>query len=816
MSENTQTGFDITQTMDTLFYERYQDLKSYYCREDFVAALNAYDGATPDSKKFKRKELEFLCKARGINVKDLISDRTNVLARIPTRNQLQKNLLKGFYDMCQSAPTPAAYMERTVRRLAPQYARDTVRAAILKKFVAGSDEDFKTFDMKGIYAWAKRHFSEDEAAEFESADADKKKRLVISKIDDSVFDADVKLTNAEILTLISRKVGDYIKDIDSFEGIILSVSTRKHLAELLNEYDISTNALSDTALISALVEAVNSGKIPSETIESKSSLVSSIEKDFRKQLSTTVKISSTGEEISCRDYYKDAKKYALRAKKKAANTTGIDANLLELCNDLSLGRLRRSRETKRDIYLFAICFGMKVLIRGRADAYDEARNMEKNLLEEYYNDNLLRYISEETESPGREFDKEPTGEGINYKNFAEAIYIYFLMRDDLGLTPGQKIDEAEKIIRECMNRADENDVSARKKGTHTEEYINDIVILLSKDREEIADYVLKKYQVAGPRNTDDHIAPTGIAAEENTASDRIDDIMYDIGVNYDDVEVFEVNHRSDMEGEVNADINFRTNFKFDWKIRELLEQEYGGDARFMRILSELDTRVHIVKGRFNRNSRRIMLTLLNALSINSAPCSADRLTGYLNDKGVAFADRQLSESMKTLKSIGYDIRRGGGANNDGYYLAERENLDEDLKALLKRVSDRYFRADDDTDYMLSETLAKRLGVDRKISRCNMIALHLSYYISTLGDLLPDYSKGEGREIEGELSTFPEVFDDYANGVDGINDYLEEARYQPISAQNVFDMYVITALYFYLIENNGYMEEVAWKKQEEII
>ncbi len=804
MQKNTQTGFDITQKMDTLFYERYQDLKSYYCREDFVAALNAYDRATPDSKKFKKKELEFLCKARGISVKELIRDRDAVLTWIPTRNQLQKNLLKGFYDMCKSAPTPAAYMERTVRRLAPQYAKDTVRVAILKKFVAGSDEDFKTFDMKGIYAWAMRQFTEEEAEEFGSADADKKKQMVISKIDDSVFGADVKLSNAEILNLVARKTGDYIKDIDGFDGIILSDNTKEGLANLLNKHDIPTGDMSETDLVVTVAKACTSGKISGVAIENESALVSSIEKDFRKQLRSTVKITDKGEEISCRDYYKDAKKYALRAKKKAANTTGIDANLLELCNDLSLGRLRRSRETKRDIYLFAIMFGMKVLIRGRADVYDEARDMEKNLLEEYYNDNLLRYISEEADSPGREFEKEPTGEGINYKNFAEAIYIYFLMRDDLGLTPGQKIDEAERIIRECMERADENDVSARKRGTHTEEYINDIIILLSKDREDVASYVLKTYEVAKLGNAADRIEPTGIAAEENTASDRIDDIMYDIGVNYDDVEVFEVNHRSDMEGEVNADINFRTNYRFDWKIRELLEQEYGGDAKFMKILSELDSRVHMVGGRFNKTSRRIMLTLLNALSIDSGPWSVDRLTGHLNDKGVAIADRQLSESMKTLRSIGFDIRRGGGANNDGYYLAERENLDEELRTLLKRVSDRYFRADDDIDYMFSETLAKRLGVDRKISRNNMIALHLSYYISTLGDLLPDYSKGEGQEIEGELGTFPEVFDDYANGVDGINDYLEEARYQPISAQNVFDMYVITALYFYLVENNGYM------------
>ena len=36
------------------------------------------------------------------------------------------------------------------------------------------------------------------------------------------------------------------------------------------------------------------------------------------------------------------------------------------------------------------------------------------------------------------------------------------------------------------------------------------------------------------------------------------------------------------------------------------------------------------------------------------------------------------------------------------------------------------------------------------------------------------------------------------------EYLEEARYQPLSEKNIFDMYVVTALYFYLVVNNGYM------------
>lgn len=41
-----------------------------------------------------------------------------------------------------------------------------------------------------------------------------------------------------------------------------------------------------------------------------------------------------------------------------------------------------------------------------------------------------------------------------------------------------------------------------------------------------------------------------------------------------------------------------------------------------------------------------------------------------------------------------------------------------------------------------------------------------------------------NETEG-LDTFPDVFEDYAAT---INPYLEEARYQPLSEKNIFDVW----------------------------
>lgn len=87
-----------------------------------------------------------------------------------------------------------------------------------------------------------------------------------------------------------------------------------------------------------------------------------------------------------------------------------------------------------------------------------------------------------------------------------------------------------------------------------------------------------------------------------------------------------------------------------------------------------------------------------------------------------------------------------------------------------------------------EALVGRLRFDKRVTRSELIAIHFNYYIALM------------NETEG-LDTFPDVFKDYASTIDP---YLEEARYQPLSGKNIFDMYIVTALYFYLVENNGYM------------
>ena len=153
--------YEYTINMKTIFDEKLSELKSFYCREDFELSLSDVDRAPADAIKHRMTDLEKLCEARGIDAEKLILDRT-LLDKIPTREQMQENLLQAFYDMYSEFPKTTDFMERIVRRLAPEYNNDTVRTAILKKFLVGAGKKFKRFNTKNIMEWGEKRLSRSE------------------------------------------------------------------------------------------------------------------------------------------------------------------------------------------------------------------------------------------------------------------------------------------------------------------------------------------------------------------------------------------------------------------------------------------------------------------------------------------------------------------------------------------------------------------------------------------------------------------------------------------------------------------------------
>ena len=183
----TTFKFKYTKNMKSLFEERMADLKSFYCRDDLKRALQAYKSAPADSIQFKKRELEDLCKATGIDMARLLED-PSVLNSLLTRGEIREKLLESFYKLYSAAPTTGAVMERIVRRLAPDYKDDSVRVVILKKFVLGAGDNFKRYNTKSVELWAKDRFTENEEKTFESLDQEARMSLIVSKLDEAVFE----------------------------------------------------------------------------------------------------------------------------------------------------------------------------------------------------------------------------------------------------------------------------------------------------------------------------------------------------------------------------------------------------------------------------------------------------------------------------------------------------------------------------------------------------------------------------------------------------------------------------------------------------
>lgn len=120
--------------------------------------------------------------------------------------------------------------------------------------------------------------------------------------------------------------------------------------------------------------------------------------------------------------------------------------LLKIADDLASGKFRVWGVTKQNLYLFAMVFGMTYYSgSGGIGMFDRRTDIEINLFGDYYNNNFVRFITEAYRGKLQEFEKDPSGQGINYKNFAEMVYLFYISSD---LDPEEKIRRSHAMIQE--------------------------------------------------------------------------------------------------------------------------------------------------------------------------------------------------------------------------------------------------------------------------------------------------------------------------------------------------------------------------------
>ncbi len=207
---------------------------------------------------------------------------------------------------------------------------------------------------------------------------------------------------------------------------------------------------------------------------------------------------------------------------KLSKTDKRKYHLLRVCDDLATGRFKSNGNTKIALYMFAFAFDMTVFVDPEKDVYDEEKDLEKNLFMDYYSNSLLRFISEDYKSHFRDYEAEPLGDGINYKNFVEVIYLYYLSRKDIPVAT--RMNLAEKKIAECVEYVskgksitEQNDIKLLgTENRYTYIYKELFIYILSNlSEDELVPFVCNNYMIDVDNNSKARIVD---ASETNTAA----------------------------------------------------------------------------------------------------------------------------------------------------------------------------------------------------------------------------------------------------------------------------------------------------------
>lgn len=170
--------------------------------------------------------------------------------------------------------------------------------------------------------------------------------------------------------------------------------------------------------------------------------------------------------------------------------------LLKMVDDLASGKFRTGGATKKSLYLFALVYNMS-FYSGLADMIDHETDIEINLFQDYYNNNLMRFITDAYRGKLDEYERDPSGQGINYKNFAEMVYLYYLSKD---ISPAEKIKGSHEMITEVCRRCAGKGIPEKPKNTSETQYFRGLMKgvyceeILTKNEEEFLNFLCEHYQ----------------------------------------------------------------------------------------------------------------------------------------------------------------------------------------------------------------------------------------------------------------------------------------------------------------------------------
>ena len=422
--------YDITPNMVALVSSVRDKFGARYAREDLEAVyaeMMRQKKQKTTGYAFRKKELVWMLNCCGLDCTLQTPDRDlrAQIAQLPSRETLEAGLFAELYRIYTSFPSSGLYMERLVRRLGdPDLGGGSVRMAILKQFIRHTDYHTAAI-LRQVAGQDPAAYAAACAAVPQKARRQASAEYVLAHITEDIFSLlhqqDVQLSETDLARISLRSM----------------LRTGALTQPQLDSLGASPDGRPFHLVLQQLLEQVEAGGLSAP--------------QQREALRLTALARSRADALD------PGIRRALRASDAQKKKDALDQlrredawQLLKLCDDLASGRFRTNGRTRTDLYLFAIAFGMTVNT-GAPGSFCPDTDVEKNLFHDFYADNLVRYLSADYAASSGDYEAEPSGEGINYKNFAEVIYLYYLCRP--GLSPRQKIKKANLMIRKCFAAA---------------------------------------------------------------------------------------------------------------------------------------------------------------------------------------------------------------------------------------------------------------------------------------------------------------------------------------------------------------------------
>lgn len=730
--------------------------------------------------------------------------------KIPTESELDHKFFDGLYKIYTNYKSSSDYMERLTKRrmkeINPSLVNDgdSTRVLILKQFL--SETDFlrntpyysKKFE---VYINGMDCVKKDgEGYDYSSINEDvfapllttvpKRKLINILKYFGKIISV-----NKEMLSLLPIVFKDSVLELNSSATGVIDICFTKDVGKL-SVNDIRENV--ELKAVTALFEQIEACR---RTIGKK-------EKD------STNPSGFDFDKVNQR--YKDAN--------KRPRSDEDDITVLQLIDDLAAGFFDDQRLTREKLYIYAIAFKMSFFTGAQNEIFLPETDIQKNLFYEYYADNLVNDFNNQTR---RKSEKEPNGYGINYKNFAEIIFLYYIRKSEMS--PKEKLQAAYQTIEDYKkhgkNKKKLQAVQEANVNTSTAYYRDNFLSNLLNEpeaafKQNIWGHYICRSDIGMVRNREENRTAEkvyrGLLGKIMALEKKATSLFYDeneIKLSSEAIYTYcETKYLNNFITDYCKKCEYGTDLKQADQCPYYKTDECKSNKVNLHLEDEEKRMIELLCGKkqipiFIKSFQTVQyhnpikddcqfISLLKNIETRLKISAADFLSNILMTE---FTEKGKNEEFLLVNEIieefllENETTDGISLKNDTIkeFLLEDETIEEFLSKNEKKR--QKFSLENE---IKTETFLSKNKIKDTITRTGLIALYYYYVIiKAWADALDD--EGD-RKIYRSFSEYYNYFcEDKSfavkiNGVEkaGLNACLEAAGYQQINSKNIFDIFVI--------------------------